>query len=225
MNKKLILIVTALVISLAACLPPLPNLWPTAPPASTQNVPVDPPPYVGSGPRVAALGDSITYVTRDALAAALPDRSTSVLGLSGFTAPWVKPWANKYAADPPPVIVIEVGTNDVGQQIVGKPDYTSALFASRVAAYNAMFPTSCVVWVTTTTHRTAAGFPNHPEYAGQWDVIAAEYNNTLRAQVHVADWDALLVGHPEYVPDDVHPDGPGITAYTNLVASAVRTCP
>ena len=208
----------------------VPILWVAPPPPGDPNYHDQViPPYSGTGPTVALLGDSITFLndTRSQAALQAAGFSTSVTGNYGYTAANDKPWADLYADTHPDVVIINLGTNDANQQAAAKPNFTTDVFKQRMAAYQAEFAGSCFVVTTITSHRTAASFPAGTADAQiqAWNAIATEYNAYLRTFAHVVDWDAAVASHPEYLVDEIHPfTAPGSQVLAALDVAAAQTC-
>lgn len=223
--KRLVLVCTLVLAFLStstACqiviVPPPPP--PPRPPPPLATLPASIPPYTGSGPRVAVLGDSITWYTKDRTKTALETAgyATSITGNPGHTFGTIQPWGGLYWDATPEILVVNLGTNDAARQAAGDPNYTLALLQARVRDYQNGFPESCVVFTTTAEH--------------QWNSpVKREYNEFLRTLPHVADWDAIVRDHLEYLPDGIHPFDDiagglaGNIAYANMVTEAVRACP
>ncbi len=184
-------------------------------------------PYVGSGPTVAMIGDSITYWSASAIGPALGAVGfrSSVSGVQGLTtldASWV---VGHYAAAPPSVLVVELGTNDLSYMARGLPGYTMAEVQARLAAVVDRFPTSCVVVSTVSAHRSAAWRPEWQAYNER----AGELNTWVHATFpRVLDWeqavaDSLANGSP-ILADEVHPNDAGIAVLAQLTAQAASSC-
>jgi lysophospholipase L1-like esterase len=184
-------------------------------------------PYTGTGPTVAMLGDSVTFWSSSTIGPALGAAGfrSSVSGIQGLTtldATWA---VDHYAAAPPDVLVIELGTNDVSYMARGLPGYTMAEVQARLTALAARFPTSCVVVSTVSAHRSAAWRPEWQTYNER----AVELDAWLHATFpHVLEWeqavaDALANGSTILV-DEVHPNDAGIAVMAQLTAGAVASC-
>ena len=170
--------------------------------------------YVGTGPRLAIIGDSITVVSTDALAAALEgDHATSMTAVIGIKADAQLVTAQRYVATDPTVVVINLGTNDVSQH-----DPT-AEYRSELDAMVALFPDRCVVVTTITTQA-----PVPDDFARR----AREYNDHIRTFAHVADWDAAIgravAAGRQVTTDGVHPNPDGQQLYAQVIRDAVAAC-
>lgn len=208
-------------------------LWPPPPAAGEYGYhPQTIPPYQGAGPTIALIGDSITYFDGDAFmsAARAAGLAPAYTGMPGYRLSMTKPWLDLYAASRPKVMVFNLGTNDVAGQAIGFSEFTLDLFARRMNAAAEEFAGSCVVVTTITTHRTLA--KSNPPTDGytpdEFNALAASYNAYLRATfAHVADWDAVVGLHPDYLPDEVHPFNSiqGLEALAATQIAAARGCP
>jgi hypothetical protein len=225
MTRFLSIGVVVMVVALAVgCRDSATTLWP-APPASGDNYhPQVIPPYVGTGRSVALAGDSITMLSGGVQAPAFQAAgfSQSITGNLGYTLATMKPWIDLYSDSRPAVMLVNLGTNDTGQQVAGNHDYSLDLFKRRVDYYRTRFPGSCLVFTTITTHRTAV--EGDPAKAPVWNGIAQSYNDYLRSGGRVADWDQVLAGHPEYTADEVHPSDSGSAALSALMVAAAESC-
>lgn len=192
------------------CLPTPPPVPPPPPWAEGQIAP-----YVGEGPMVGMLGDSITWASASIIRGTLTSYRASVTGNYGRTTLQSQSWFETYYASPPQVFVVELGTNDITHQLKSEPTYTTALYGQRISAIASAFASSCVVFVTVGRL--------FDDTVG-WNPIADSYNVFVRAQPHVADWSAALTGHPEYLVDHVHPSGPGANVLAGLIRDQVDAC-
>lgn len=196
-------------------------LWFPPPAPGTQGYrPATIPPFSGSGPSVALLGDSITSAIAGTFAGAANEAgyAVSITGLDGYALAATKTWVDLYAAQAPHVMIVNLGTNDVSAR-AGRADADFG-FQHRLATVAAAFPRSCFVVTTITTHRPGAGW-------AEWNATAASFNAHLRASYpHVADWDAVVAAHPEYLPDGIHPVGSaaGVAALAATQVAAARAC-
>ena len=216
-----------LVIGLAlvvGCAGPSPQLWPAPPPSGDNYHAQVIPPYTGRGPTVAVAGDSITMLTEAVQGSRLKAAgfSESMTGNLGYTMATMRPWIDLYSETTPDVMVINLGTNDVGAQVAGNIDYSLDLFEQRVDYYRTRFTSSCLVFVTITTHRTAV--EGDPAKGPTWNAIAESYHEYLRAGGRVADWDTASNGRPGYLPDEVHPSASGGAALSALIVEAAQSC-
>ena len=209
-----------------------PILWPPPPgPNQYGYWPQTVAPFDGTGRTIGLLGDSITYYDAPSFRAQAADAgfAASVTGIPGYQLAGVKPWLDLYADATPDVMVLNLGTNDASGDAKGYPNFSLDLYRQRLGLAAALFPQSCVVVTTLTTHRTPArtSVAKDGYTAAAWNAVTASYNQHLRATFdHVADWDALLAIHPEYAPDEVHPLGSadGVAALARLQLDAARSC-
>jgi|GEM_PF-2652565 lysophospholipase L1-like esterase len=170
--------------------------------------------YVGTGPRVAVIGDSITFLSVDAINAALRPRfAPGITAVIGIKTDAQLVTAKRYAATHPDIVVIDLGTNDVTQHDAFES------YRHELGSMVGLFPQSCVVVTTITTHT-----PGDDAFAQR----AAKYNEYLRTFPHVADWDAVvgqaLQAGQHILTDLVHPNPAGQRLYAGLVAQAVSAC-
>lgn len=178
----------------------------------------DPIPYKGTGEKkVAVIGDSITLLAAGGIEQKIQEKGYRVYVDStlGITTDQSLPVAQKIAPGSPNIVVFNLGTNDVAQGLS---------LPSIVSSYSKLvdnFPHSCVIIATITQ-------TNHPD-------IAEPLNKLIRSEkgvrnyfgnqnIHVMDWESVLQGHPEYVPDGVHPANDGLTVYTDLVSNSLDKC-
>jgi lysophospholipase L1-like esterase len=174
--------------------------------------------YVGTGPTVAILGDSIIAKSRDALRDALQQFSIRIASRTGTTIAVFRPVAEDLARTSPDVVVVNLGTNDVWWQLPVE---------QVVADFQAMldlFPSACTVGVTVTEHGTPVWTPYRPTYN---QALAAEFNVAVRARVdRVADWETAIASDlARYTGDDrIHPTKRGQRLLAQLIEDAVTAC-
>jgi len=114
----------------------------------------------------------------------------------------------------PTVEVINLGTNDTNHITGLSPQAMSdVLHRLRAFGSHALFPHTCVVFVTVSTHMTSWNPTN-----------AAIIDAQIRAFPHVVDWDAAY--QPTYFDsaDNVHPNVLGQHVLVHLIANAVAKC-
>ena len=162
----------------------------------------------------AMLGDSITYMSLDALTRAIaPVASLSLVGRPGYTIDQLMPDAEAAALTDPAAVIIDLGTNDALNKVST---------ADSVAALDSMlslFPRATSVVVTVNTHFGDAAARAR----------AAAINAHIRSlDVRIADWDArvgaeLAAGLPDgaITIDDVHPTTRGQKVLAGLIAAAL----
>jgi acyl-CoA thioesterase-1 len=170
--------------------------------------------YEGSGPQLAVLGDSITFVSAEAIDAALKPRyALSMSAVVGVKTDGQMATAKRYAGTRPDVVVINLGTNDALQGV------DVDRYEREMAKMVSMFPDSCVIVTTIVTH------PIDPT---DYEQRAAAYDAYLRTLPHVADWDARVAKASrtglQYLADAVHPNADGQRAYAELIRETADAC-
>jgi len=162
---------------------------------------------------VVAIGDSITYLSNAAIHASLePVHAVEVNGIPGIEVAGQQAAASQYARTQPDVVIINLGTNDVGAQrnpadVIGELGAMASEFGSA----------SCVVFVTLTTQVVTDDFKQR----------ATEVNRWIRNQRHVADWDSALTEADPLVrltTDTVHPTAEGQLVMAQLIQRQVDAC-
>jgi len=179
--------------------------------------------YQGSGPKVVVLGDSLTVQSRTQLRSVLAKRSIKIFGINGEGLsggayselrghPVVPRIITEYASDPPAVVVMALGTNDVWRS-----DLTLAGFEAGLDRLADAFPRACQVGVTVT--ETSRGLLYDRDKA-----IAVNKEIRARADV-VVDWAKLGPG-PRYTleVDHIHLTGEGARFRSDLIGRAVDRC-
>lgn len=206
-----------------------------APPHTTTTTTAPPPPrpdspggdiehaWYGSGPRVAVLGDSLTVQARRHLRwfvageFALKVGALFGEGMSGgllsdnIGSPIMQAVVDEYAADPPDVVVLALGTNDVWQAGLGPVAFEQAWHhATR------QFPDACIVGVTVTETDQAARYD--PDDARQ-------VNRVIRRTADVvADWAERGRAERFTGSDHIHLSEPGRQHFAELVVAGIRDC-
>ena len=173
-----------------------------------------------SAETVAMIGDSITFMSTDALRAGLSGTGLDVVAIDAqvgrrITAgedgqPYPGTDIVEFIAnsDPPDVWVIALGTNDIGQYS------DSGEFAAQVQALLDLLPSAApLVWVDT------------------WDAARPDetglVNETLRSMLDgrddalVADWSSHADDEGVVTFDGVHPTPEGILVFAQVVADGV----
>lgn len=199
-----------------------------APPATTTTVVEDvgtvEQAFVGDGPTVAVVGDSLTVSSRDELRAALDGYSVKIAALRGeglAGGPFSDRWDQlimaealaDYAADAPDVLVFALGTNDAWQS-----DLTVEELDAGWDRLLGLFPDTCLVGVTVTE--------DAPEADGYEPAEAAHINERIRADVDVVvDW-AAEGGDARYTDpiDTVHLTPEGAELRSRLIREGVDAC-
>ena len=196
-----------------------------APSAAAQTVE----PYKGkaTGPRVAVIGDSITFLTKEEIHAWLdPNYYVSVDGRSGFTIAQQLSVATVYAGQTPKpsIVVVNLGTNDMTQAV---PVWASGY---DLGSMTGKFPSAkCIVLVDINGNTMNA----------TWNAWAAQFNQDViytaaawDARVRVVRWhrfvrDYFSAGQPygELTTDMVHPTELGQYFLGSMIKDQVNVCP
>ena len=179
--------------------------------------------WFGRGRTVAILGDSLTVQARAHLRTLLAADALKVAALygegmsggplsDGMGSPIMPAVVAEYAEDPPDVVVVALGTNDVWQPGVGPASFERSWHAMTRA-----FDDSCVVGVTATETTAAV----------RYDARDAEAVNRVirRTADVVVDW-AELGADPRYTgTDHIHLTTEGRGRFAQLIARGVDRCP
>lgn len=178
--------------------------------------------WFGQGRAVAVLGDSLTVQARRHLRRLLADDALKVAALfgegmaggplsDGIGSPIMPAVVREYAEDPPDVVVVALGTNDVWQTGLGP-----ASFERSWITMTRSFEGSCIVGVTVSETTEAARYD-----AGD----AATVNRVIRRTADVVvDW-AVLGAAPRYTgPDHIHLTDDGQRRFAELIARGVDSC-
>lgn len=178
--------------------------------------------WFGRGRTVAVLGDSLTVQARRHLRTLLADDALKVAALfgegmaggplsDGIGSPIMPAVVREYAEDPPDVVVVALGTNDVWQ-----PGLSPASFERAWSAMTRSFEGSCIVGVTVSETTEAARYD-----AGD----AATVNRVIRRTADVVvDW-AVLGSAPRFTgPDHIHLTEVGQQRFAELIARGVDRC-
>ena len=178
-------------------------------------------------PSLAVVGDSITVVSSGVLAEQLgPDHDVDMAAALGVTVEQMQDEATTLATREPVQAVIELGSNDVLQDV---PLATSTAQLEQMVSTFRDAGTRCVhvVNVSTVMQRND----------GRWTGESAERFNAMSAAlaasddaVVIVDWNGAVVAAEErgesLVTDTVHPNGAGAQALATLVAESLdRGCP
>lgn len=174
-----------------------------------------------SSPKVAVIGDSITWLAATDIQARLTSDGDRLLltGRIGYTAAQLAPDVTTFARQRPAVVLFEMGTNDVTTGAT-TPATTLARYEQAMSGYRRQFPQACVIATTVGSHRDDAAL----------DALADQLNAWLVGHFsHLVDWNAYewhqrQAGHQIVEPDLVHPTTAGQAALANLDQTAVRTC-
>lgn len=179
--------------------------------------------YVGSGPEVAMLGDSITNSAHDRLHRELRGFASAIVSMSGegfsggpgteahgSSEPIMTVHAERFAATSPAVAVIALGTNDAWDPALIAEDplpHLDAIFRS--------FDGACTVGVLVVEHPDAASYD--PDRA-------AAINRRLRLRSDVVvDW-RLHAPAIAITPDGIHLTRAGQRGFTEAVVAGVQAC-
>jgi lysophospholipase L1-like esterase len=171
------------------------------------------PNYAGPSwnPRVAVLGDSITFHAGDALAARFRrHHPTSISGLIGWRSDELVEVANNYARTNPAIVVVNIGTNDYAYP----PHWTD----HHIALIRERYRQSCFVAVTL----------NEQTPSPTTNMRHRRVNERLRHRFpNVFDWNAHIASNPRWhVSDGLHPTLHGSSWYADRLAEFVYThCP
>jgi len=192
------------------------------------------------GTRVAVLGDSISYLSESAFAERFAARGFVAPVISGI--PGIRSdervfeGAALVGPSKPAVLVIELGTNDVGSFLeehpLGTADEREA-HARRVAANQRQLADSvgpqlqCIVVVNVSANTLA---PATNEVARAEDRALDDWARD-DPRVRIADWDALLADeftraepNGSMTSDTVHPTPYGATRLADLVVDTIDAC-
>ncbi len=149
-----------------------------------------------SPPTVAVVGDSITELSRQSIAASLTQAGFRpiVHAVIGIEMAQAVPWVDQLAQQDPSDWIIELGTNDAGRN---NPSWTLPF----LAVWHQVRTSGCVIYLTVS------------QRAGP---IATQINASLaglaltHANVHVLDWGDLEYLKPAWIePDLIHPTPAG----------------
>jgi lysophospholipase L1-like esterase len=179
--------------------------------------------YVGTGTRVAVVGDSITAHAEVELLAALEGTSRAVGGVPSMTmVAALEDRVRPAIASGPDVVVVEYGLNDAldGWDRTDLPGLEAILALLDTAP--------CVVWVT-----PSALSPSYFDHLGPglMQTRARGMRNSLLRRLpqhpnqRLADWSATQLLHPEwFLPDHLHHSPAGHAAYAQFVAESIDLC-
>ena len=182
--------------------------------------------WVGNGPKVAILGDSLTASNSLEMIRTLPDLSLKFVAFTGegFAGGPLSTGFNRDSVlydgavaisiqDQPDVVVIALGTNDAWTPAVSASSAITEL--DRIVA---LFPESCIV---ATTIRELV--PEQVDY----DMLKARALNErlLAVADEVIDWNAAVVADPGLVGSDgIHLSPAGHEQRAALTTIAVAKC-
>lgn len=174
-----------------------------------------------SGPRVTLVGDSITDVSREEFGAALGDAyDVEIVGRFGKRTDEVEPEIEAVAAANPSAVVINLGTNDVLQEV---PTEEAAASIDRMVG--ALDAADCVLIVTINESMEVKGT--------SFTEGAAALNERIEeiADAHpnagVLDWNEVIDdngGNGEATWDTYHPSDAGRVALADAYRGAIDSC-
>lgn len=177
---------------------------------------------VGRGRRVAIVGDSLTLVSTPELHAAL-DRHNEVTTEArlGVTVAVMQPVAVDLAATRPEHAVIELGTNDVLQDVPTRE--TVAGLEAMVATFRGA-GAGCIHIVDVNTRMQRGD--------GRWTSERAVALNAATAELAAANGDVVTIGWDaalrraeaspdDLTPDTVHPNREGARLLADLIAGSL----
>ena len=175
---------------------------------STSTVTIDDDAYSGTttGPKVAAIGDSIVFVAGGTISAALADRYQSwIVGIPGYTIGNAVPALDQQLATAPDDVVANLGTDDALEDFTGWQSNFDTLM-------NLLTPLHCVELVTLNDVDVDA-IASH-NY-GTPVTIAADINRALanavatHSNMHLIDWKTAVDADQSLVVDGIHPSDAG----------------
>lgn len=179
--------------------------------------------WLGTGPSVAIIGDSLTVAAWDPLYRNLTtDHRVKIAAWFGeafdggalstkLGGTWSTSVVNEYANDPPDVVVVALGTNTAWG--TGDLDLAVANQAAALAA----FPAACLVWVTLPLDPGATDW--HTDRAAALNELGATWAD------HQVDWAGAVASTPTLLgADRVHTTTTGTAVRARLISEAVRAC-
>lgn len=197
--------------------------------------------YLGpaSAPKIALVGDSLLFAAGWWTTTYL-DKAGYQVWLNGDVGKTVAdraPKLDEMLASKPDVVVIELGTNDVGQasREVTRARQDEALervLANARAALDRAAAVPCVVWVTPSAHVNVAevavgGAEMHNRLAAKYTAAIDAEAQQRHPNVVVADWSAWSAGHPEWFEaDGIHSNTiqAGQRGMADLITQSVQQC-
>lgn len=192
---------------------------PTAqPPVLAADAAVGAPPHEAD---ILVIGDSVTFQSTGPITTALEARgAVSVIGLPGYRTDELLPTVqDALGREPPPVVVMMSGYNELWQKVVDH----SEVVAAQEETIDLLSRAGCAVWVQVPTR-------------GAWDEgTAAAFDDRMAALaddagVHVeSGWRDAVDAGPDGVadpalisPDEIHPTDAGEAVLGAVVGSAVE---
>lgn len=190
--------------------PPPPGLSPPVP--STTAPPAD----------VVLFGDSLARFgqvpTLDLWQTAVPDMAISYNAEPGAEASnWI-PWMAD--VDPGQCVIYLLGSNEISRLPATEAEWQT------LAAFNELADADRVVAFTlNTTSHDLRGAPFDARARHFNGFLAQLYTNGTYPNLHVLDWNAISLGHPEWLAaDNLHHSEAGIAAYADAIAQASEWC-
>ena len=172
------------------------------------------------GPPLTVVGDSLTVLGGRLIRETLVEAGWTVRldAIQGRTTRDQIPALRYASSDPDRTVIIELGTNDSIQMTDGRLR-REQVYASIGQALD-LFGDRCVVWMLPDRDPKREGAMGGAAFA---EAMAAQA--TVRPNLHVADFGALLDQRPELLVDDqIHLTDEGYQALADLMASAVAAC-
>jgi lysophospholipase L1-like esterase len=193
--------------------------------------------------KIACIGDSITAGANlgNPSLEAYPGRLQRLLGTNDYTVRnfgvsgrtllrqgdypyWKEPYFKASHDWLPDIVIIQLGTND------GKP-YNWRYGTNFVSDYEDMIASYATL---TNTHRIILCSPCPVYGNGAYDInpgtvatniAPAVRDIATRVKLELVDLQTRLAGHPEWFPDNVHPNSKGDTVMAALILSTVQPAP
>ncbi len=161
---------------------------------------------------VAVIGDSITFVSTAKIKEKLSGYDVSVTGVLGARTDQRQDQADMESKSNPYQVVIELGTNDIGQ------DIEVIKVQTELNKMLSKFNSHCKHLVTL-TESTLDPRVNHQ---------ATQLNDWMRNKdgVKVIDWGAFIKANPDrnLTSDFIHPNDDGQSVLTDLIKHSLDSC-
>jgi hypothetical protein len=171
--------------------------------------------WLGQRPRVAMVGDSLLFDSRDEVHNDLHRWRATVSAFPGTTIGQQLPEASRLVATRPRALVIVLGANNTIDGV--KPNDLAELDQM----LDAVSSVPCVRWLS------VADATPRPTF----NVAAKEFDDALRAHaakhpnVTIVDWAATARPHPDwYKPGDIHLLEPGQAAMAKVISGSLDGC-
>jgi len=174
-------------------------------------------------PRVAVVGDSLTYTSTPEQLLQFETADWKVVAMDGSSGAPIPERVLRIRevvrAGPVDALVIALGTNDARGIVDSGQEPSAAWRVTQANAFTALADAKavpCVVWVGVNSN--AARF--------DLDTWGAWFNSWLKLYTNYADWAGYSAGHPEwFAADGVHFTNEGNHAYAKLIVDTVQsTC-